>query len=123
FEFLNQIGGLNNPTNRSAAVSFVYEKGRYKFSSSIIPKEKGIYALQFFYFPPRKEGVGIPTAQMGSTADGTKIMATMQFIHYMINKGETNYETLYMKNCQPAYEIDASLGPLEKLLVYTFEIK
>ena len=125
FEFKNEIGGFINPKGASIELKMQYENNTYTVASKLIPKAKGIYAFDLLYFPPpfdSETGSVIKSVDLGNDNNGNKIIVTMDFIHYLFNDGDTNYETLFLKNCKSGAK-DSSEAEFEKRLYYAFEVK
>ncbi len=125
FDFKNETGGLINPKSASIELQMDYQNNSYRISSKIIPKAKGIYAFELLYFPPPfngETGSVIKSVDLGNDSNGNKIIVTMDNIRYLINDGDTNFETLFRKYSKVVLTDPVEIELLKRFY-FTFEVK
>jgi hypothetical protein len=94
-------------------VIFDTSNNRYRLKVQLIPTQKGISSISFF-----SRYVGRTTElhfiDLGTNADGSKRVANLRNIWYIINNGNTNFN-LYKQN--------SKLGNLSNIDEYNYEVE
>jgi hypothetical protein len=122
YDVVNYIGGIKDLGSSAGNFEFVYQNGFYVVNAALIPKNKGLYLISFYYYTP--DNVRFPKILLPPHPNGTKREAVMFAHRYFINDGKTNHNLL-IKNVKRAIFKDTLDGNywFEKYGTFTFEVK
>ena len=96
FDVVNKLGKTTTQFETFNPIEIVYENGRYKCLIGIIPKQVGVFCLNFL--SPKSEAVDFSTIDLGYNAEGVKRKGYYTFFYYIINNGENNVDLLIENN-------------------------
>jgi len=121
--FVTRIGSIPFVGETFSPFSFSFDETRYKLKIGLIPKQAGVYAVNFL--PPgdaQDDLQGI--VDLGINGNGQKRIPQLEFLFFEINNGQTNFD-LFQLHCKA----ESISNPLpiniyyEQKGTFTFEVK
>ena len=122
FNVVNKLGKTTTQFETFNPFEVVYIDGHYKCLIGIIPKQAGVFCLNFL--SPKAEGINFNFIDLGYNADGVKRQGYYSQFYYIINGGNVNVDVL-RANCLLSSDSDttSSLLYYEQKGTFTFEVK
>lgn len=78
--------------------TFVYDNNQYKFKLGLVPKQRGVYCINFL--PPGDiQGNFEAALDLGVNNMGQKRIPVLEYVLFVINDGNTNFD-LFQKHCR-----------------------
>lgn len=101
FSFIDKYSHITFPGETFVDIMFIYADSadKYLLSIGIVPKEIGVYCLQFLSASELNYNGVI---DLGKSADGAIVIPVYNKIYFPINDGENNYE-LFKEHCLATY--------------------
>ncbi|HSC53752.1 MAG TPA: hypothetical protein VLC98_09035 [Phnomibacter sp.] len=117
------IDNRNQITSATATyINFylIYQSGQYWLDIILVPKKKGVYAIQLFNAGEPGGGYLKLPQSLAPSEPGIKRFPVAQQHRYLFNEGNSNYE-IFKANCLPFKGTIDTLW--EKRATYTFVVK
>lgn len=119
FKIINEVGQIVS-VGSFADVKYLYQDGRYKLKSKIIPLSTGVQSITFSYlFSGKTRSLNI---DLGPSEKGGKKFAYLYFIWHLINNGKTNFD-IYKQHAKVGDIANADEYNYEAEGTYTFVVK
>ncbi|MCX7638102.1 MAG: hypothetical protein N2044_09695 [Cyclobacteriaceae bacterium] len=97
FDFVSRVGGVSNPGQSFATLTFIWSEKHYKCRFGIKPKQRGIFTINIL----NPEQFDLSEINLGLTSDGRQRIPVYRNIYFVVNNGKTNFE-LFQKHCKAA---------------------
>lgn len=96
FEVVNKLGKTTTQFETFNPIEIIYENGHYKCLIGIIPKQVGVFCINFL--SPKSDAVDFSSIDLGINENGVKRKGRYIVFYYIINNGETNVDLLRANN-------------------------
>ncbi|MBL7873882.1 MAG: hypothetical protein JNM78_19870 [Cyclobacteriaceae bacterium] len=124
FDFITKVGDLPFVGETFSPFNFLYQNETYKFKLGLVPKQRGVYCVNFL--PPRELDLRLGI-KLEKSPDGRERIPAFEYLLFNINNGATNFD-LFQQHCKatsltfPGNQDFTNIN-YEQKGTFTFEVK
>lgn len=122
FVINNEIEGVKGTTETFGDLVLSYDGKSYKAKTKLIPKQRGVYAINFYSRYINDDDFPLDFINVGIDGNGNKRIALMRNVWYTVNEGQTNFD-LYRKNTKTGDLNSPQNRHYEMKSTYTFAVR
>jgi len=98
FTFVNQVGGITDIGGFAGTLRFIHENDHYKAKVGIVLRSKGVFLMNLFTrniaAVKEQQTSLLDFIKLEDAPDGRKRFPNLEWILYIINDGNTNFDLL-----------------------------